>query len=266
LKNLRDGINLAALCDAGIFLGLYRYILIAKEIRIMEKGVAEMKWILALLIFALFGLILTVLPLHASIAHWAESNGGNGHYYELVFETNPTWFDARDAAASRTHLGLTGHLATLTTAAEQDFLIDAFGAGEGVDSGMNQMWVGGFQTAGQDPTPGESPEAYTGWQWITGEAWISEGPAAPNFSFNNNYFDTGLTEEHLITWWNDGGLNDFYHSPTGTNDPDWDHSRGYIVEYSSASVPIPGAFLLLGSGLVGLVVIKRKKTNYKDEL
>lgn len=58
---------------------------------------------------------------------------GNGHYYELV-EEGLTWDAARAEAATRSHLGLTGHLLTIQDADEQAFLLANFG---GRDS-----WIG----------------------------------------------------------------------------------------------------------------------------
>lgn len=54
---------------------------------------------------------------------WSE----NGHYYEVIHEIMD-WNQARAAAASRTHLGLTGHLLTVTSAEENSFVTGAFGA------------------------------------------------------------------------------------------------------------------------------------------
>ncbi len=49
------------------------------------------------------------------------SDPGNGHYYLLSAGTL-SWPDARDAAATLNYNGLTGYLATITSATENDFL------------------------------------------------------------------------------------------------------------------------------------------------
>ncbi len=128
----------------------------------------------------------------------------NGHFYEVVLADNPTWFEARDAASLRTYRGANGYLATVTTAAEQDFLVANLGGGVA----LNALWLGGYQ----DVTDPRYAEPSGSWKWITGELW-NTGAGAPVFSFNNLYM-TGESEEHLITWWDNGGLNDYYFAPS----------------------------------------------------
>ena len=76
---------------------------------------------------------------------------GSGHFYELV--TNQArWNDAKTAAEGKTHLGISGHLATLTSAGENDF-VNANFAHVGV------FWLGGRQ-------PGNAGEPADGWFWV----------------------------------------------------------------------------------------------------
>jgi len=84
----------------------------------------------------------------------------NGHYYRLSEASEDiTWDEARKAAASQSCLGLSGHLATITSAAESAFIVERF-----VPEASQCIWLGGHQSAG-------SASADTGWRWITGEAW-----------------------------------------------------------------------------------------------
>lgn len=55
-------------------------------------------------------------------------NPANGHYYELVAVrgSGVNWHEARAAAAARASNGTTGHLATVTSAQEDNFLISNF--------------------------------------------------------------------------------------------------------------------------------------------
>ena len=72
----------------------------------------------------------------------------NGHYYEAV--TAPagglTWDQAKVAAAGREHLGLPGHLVTLTSGPETDFVVaslpEIFGGGAD-----EYYWIGAEQPA-----------------------------------------------------------------------------------------------------------------------
>src|SRR3954453_18984774 len=71
------------------------------------------------------------------IVHWATSDGGNGHAYEFVdFGANTSWTTARDYAAARCYLGSGGHLVTITSQAESEFLRSSFGSLIG-DPGTN---------------------------------------------------------------------------------------------------------------------------------
>ena len=59
----------------------------------------------------------------AVILQWEIGDGGNGRYYELV-EESLNWEAARDAAAARSFLGSVGHLLTITSQEENEFLVD----------------------------------------------------------------------------------------------------------------------------------------------
>lgn len=103
-------------------------------------------------------------PLYAS----PVLNPGNGHSYDVIIETN-TWLDAKASAEAMTFQGCGGHLVTITSAAEQQFLENTFGAS------FAGAWAGGFQD------PETSPSA-DDWHWITGEAWsyTNWAPGEPN--------------------------------------------------------------------------------------
>ena len=59
----------------------------------------------------------------AAIITWEVDDGGNGHAYEFVDE-HLIWTDAKAAAETRSYLGVQGHLVTLTSAAENEFVFD----------------------------------------------------------------------------------------------------------------------------------------------
>ena len=76
----------------------------------------------------------------------------NGHYYELL--TSPkTWPQAKLDAEARTYLGVQGHLLTVTSQLEQNFIINTFG------EPLRESWIGGFLGA-------------QGWEWLTGEPFF----------------------------------------------------------------------------------------------
>ena len=87
----------------------------------------------------------------------------DGHYYKLVTTTQSvTWPQAEADAAALTFNGLTGYLATVTTAAENSPFITSTFNFSVIPGGV---LIGGFQPPG-------SPEPAGGWQWITGEPFI----------------------------------------------------------------------------------------------
>ena len=138
---------------------------------------------------------------------------GTGHYYELIEQWGIGWDDAKTAAEARSHLGSPGHLVTITSQAENDFIRDTV-LGTAV---LDHYWVGGYQ-------PENSPEPGGNWQWITGEAWTYQ-----NWNGGEPNNVSGGDEDVLMVYsgvhqsrygkWND--------APRAA--ADW--VGGYIVEY-----------------------------------
>jgi len=78
----------------------------------------------------------------ATPVQWTTASGGNGHWYDIARVSGQLWWDdARLAAQGASYLGLPGHLATITSEAEDTFL-----AGSGLLSGLSTPgpWLGGF--------------------------------------------------------------------------------------------------------------------------
>lgn len=184
-------------------------------------------------------------PIQAAPIQWSSAVGGNDHWYELVAgqsEIQITWSDAKGAAQSRSHLGNSGYLATITSAGEQDFLVSNF-----KNLGVNP-WI-----------DGSDAEAEGVWRWTNGpEAsqlitlffWY---PGEPN-----NYQGEDKLHMLLGTHSYDGRWNDL----NGANL--WQMgANGYIVEYPGAppdnQVPEPGSLVLFGIGLAGLGAALRRR-------
>lgn len=136
----------------------------------------------------------------------------NGHAYEVVVANEIDWHAAKEAAAERG-----GHLVTITTDAENDFVFTlAKPAGEAwkYESGDDLSlgpWIGCIQAPG-------SIEPDGGFGWITGEpfAYESFGNGQPDDSAGENachFFSYG----ELEAVWNDNAST----LPLA----------GYIVEY-----------------------------------
>ena len=175
---------------------------------------------------------------------------GNGHYYEFV-SGSVTWQSANAAAASLTYLGSPGHLATITSAAENSFLSATFN--NGLDAQF--AWIGGAEPLDDGV-----------WRWMTGpEAGIQFANfATPTTPFNyanwggiepndgkpqEDYamFNIGNTFVNIIApgQWADAAPTPSFFDPV----------VGYLVEYS---VPEPSSCALLSLGLVGFVCFWRK--------
>lgn len=113
---------------------------------------------------------------------WPATGGGNDHAYEVISgEVGIFWHDAASEAEQRG-----GHLATITSQAENDFIFDLINDPQywyqlpvlGVQS--HGPWIGGFKP------DGPSAEAVgEGWQWVSGEAWGYANGASfePNRSY-----------------------------------------------------------------------------------
>lgn len=215
-------------------------------------------------------------PITGPITPWT-----NGHYYQMIDLGNPqdtgsvilTWEQARDAAAAASYSGLQGHLVTITSQTENDFvwgLVQStadpwnkyagdwfqWGASGGQWPGWHSYWLG----ASQDTSATAAGE---GWKWVTGEDFAPYNkwnPGEPN--------DSGGSENYLIFWCNNigtatgcGTWNDTVKPTASTYDRSkgWvSDARGYIIEYEAAPVPEPGTLILLGTGLLGALGLRRK--------
>lgn len=202
----------------------------------MKSGV----WIFGAAVF--LSIVLFGSNLHAAAVQWKIEDGGNGHWYERVdFSDNSNWHTARDDASSHSKTGYTAHLATITSEAEQNFILDNLG---GINA-LCQYWLGGYQTS----NAGSNSD---NWTWVTGESWdyTNWNGSEPNNHYGGGYGDTPNVYEDALNFW---------HSSNGYwNDmQEYALMPGYILEYSN--VPIPSAVVLLGSALIFFAGFIRKR-------
>ena len=174
----------------------------------------------------------TLLDAPSGPVEWRIEDGGNGHFYEFVPKTGVTWTQANAASQTKSFGGVQGHLATVTSQDENDFLAAQFGHVVG-DVG----WLGGHQDEGQAPD--------AGWHWGTGASVDSTNwsPTEPNDHTGDERYLQMFGPTDLNPWrWNDD-----------EDDSQPPYIDGYFVEYP---VPEPATLGLLSLG--GLALLKRK--------
>lgn len=121
---------------------------------------------------------------------------GNGHYYAVINQIT-NWQQAKVLAEGMEFMGVHGHLATITSEAENTFVTTELGGTAGA-------WLGGQQLPG-------SSEPAGGWQWITGEPWAYTkwDGGEPNNTYGGGWGTSDDTTEEVLqyhhngTHWND---------------------------------------------------------------
>ncbi len=147
-------------------------------------------------------------PALAEPVFWDPIEGGNAHFYEAIATPDgSTWSEARQAAEQRSWQGVAGQLASVTSAAENDWIWARFAESAG-------YWLGGFQQAGAG-----QPDA--GWQWLSGDVW---DVTAWETGQPNSFEEESRLQFAPATL--DGRWNDDCSSCIG---------NGYIVEYTPTS-------------------------------
>ncbi|MDY7108502.1 MAG: FG-GAP-like repeat-containing protein [Planctomycetota bacterium] len=145
---------------------------------------------------------------------WAVEDGGNGHYYDLVeHPEGMNWYDARAEASGTIYDGRRGYLATITSAAESDFIIDNLLEG----SPSSYYWLGGIQ-----PDGSEEPDG--GWTWITGEEWDYANWDAGEPNNNQGY-------ENVVHVYGAGMDFGYWNDVDGSTEGGEDPYGGYVIEY-----------------------------------
>jgi hypothetical protein len=150
---------------------------------------------------------------------WKESDGGNGHWYAVMsFKGN--WEAAKIDAESRTYQGMQGYLATITSAEENEFVLNELCPAV--------CFIGGYQI-----NPDSAPDR--SWTWVTDEPWWYTDWKVGE----PNDFSTALAETYLQYW---------YYDQNGTwNDIHGNYQSNYIIEYGTPEIPtaLPAIIQLL---------------------
>lgn len=142
----------------------------------------------------------------------------NGHFYQYFPQAGILWNPAREAAATQELFGLTGYLATITSKAESDFIIERV---------AGSAWIGGTD---------ENSEG--DWRWVTGPEGLENGGAGRPFfggflNWNDNEPNNccgGEHYAHMMDWTSPPGRwNDLNNTSAPPGSPY--HPTGYMVEY-----------------------------------
>jgi len=176
----------------------------------------------------------------------------NNNHYDLVLSSFISWNAAKTAAEGLTFQGVPGHLATITSSDENDF----------INSNLNTGVLGNLAWTG-----GHEPLDDGVWRWAVGpESGIqySNGttPTAP-FNYANwdgvEPNDVGTAEDYMSfnigTSLNGVAPGGWVDSPETPGGPD--PIIGYLVEYET--VPEPSAVVLALLGLTAWLGRRRHK-------
>ncbi len=178
-------------------------------------------------------LILCLPFVYSAPVFFNQGVGANFHGYELISGSTWTWTQARDAAAARTivvdGVTYTGHLVTITSAAENEFIRTNF-------SCTMNPWIGAYQYD-------KAVEPAGHWRWVTDEVWsyTNWNSGEPN--------NSGGAEEYA-QFYNTGFWNDLANNGLS----------GYIVEYDVVA-PEPNTLGLLLVVFTGIWLRLKTKKN-----
>lgn len=175
---------------------------------------------------------------------------GTGNYYEYV-QDSLSWQEARTASEQREFMTFGGHLVTITSASENDFVASQFST-----LSADWAWTGGYE-----------PNDDGVWRWAVGpeagtQFSLGSVPTSPY-----NYANWGGIEPNDFAAGEDFMM--FYIAPSAlfqtgqwaddpANSPAVD---GYLVEYETSSVPVPAALQLFVLALATLGVLVNRHRN-----
>ena len=116
----------------------------------------------------------------------------NGHWCGVDY-TPRTWADSEVLAVS-----LGGHLATIRSQAEQDWIEGTFGPYWAQPNGDGGLWIGLWQ----DPIDAGYSEPGGGWKWSSGEplSFVNWHPVEPNNITGHDDFAELLPQQYAWRW------------------------------------------------------------------
>ncbi len=202
-----------------------------------------MKW---LFLFCFCSSIMLANPIQ-----WTVASGGNGHYYEIVSAPDGITWGAASAAAT----AIGGYLASITSAAENNFvfsLADNPAYYIDVNGGDRALgpWLGGYRTGPlRSDFAWVTSESFTYTDWATGEPSDTNGDENNIQYIGKCSFGSGCP---LAPTWNDlsTGLDTYY----------GELPVGYAVEFNTDPVPEPGSVAFVVAGMVAIWLKRRRRS------
>ena len=196
----------------------------------------------------------------AAPTQWMVADGGNDHFYDVI-EISGTWDEARADAETQIHQGRRGHLVTITSAAEQEFInaISPEGAPGwmgAADSGVEGewFWVTGQEAGTKFWTGGEGGTATPPFNYAN---WLMFEPNDANGGAEDCAFNTIANPPSSAIGWND--------VPCDAN------PFRYYIEYSEILIDIdikpgsdPNCFNINGHGVIPVAVLGSDSLNVLD--
>lgn len=202
---------------------------------------------------------IVTIAVASPLALCAQVQGPGGNYYGLIVDPGITWARANDLANVLSFQGCPGHLVTITSSAEDAFVLgmitdwqQAQLASQPQSFWASEFWAGGFQAP-------DELVATEGWTWVNGEGSFpgANGQAVyANWSGGqpDDYPSPG-NEQYLGL-----GLLDFISPPTWNDEGNPRIIAGFVVEYECESVPEQGALTWCAAlTLGGLVLLGTRK-------
>ncbi len=206
----------------------------------------------AIRISMLIALIVSSISANAGVVTF---NSDNNHYYQLIsfdeLGERLDWGQAFSYSRSLMHQGRQGHLATITSAQEDDFVWQL---------GAQGHFLGASDNSYQN---NQGDWEHQSWVWVTGEEFTYTNwlPGEPNH-WQDGYDATPNNEDYLLYWWNEGAQggrwNDTNIDSSYIDGHGLDYTAaGFVVEYSletaPSAVPVPAAFWLFASAIIALI-------------
>jgi hypothetical protein len=140
----------------------------------------------------------------------------NGNYYELVDATRPSFNDALLASSQSSYFGAPGHLATITTLAEFNFVLAAF------SGRLEHAWIGANDVTVEGT-----------FRWVTGPE-AGQNLNLPAGMWGSGQPDGGTVENCAAVWY-----------AAFLNDADCRETRPYLIEYERKDRHAKYAFVFL---------------------